>query len=316
MIDSVLKTWFPILIFVVWFVSCSHLNNAGQYYDQGDYREVIRLCRDATRADSTDTAAYYLMGQSFEKLDSLKSAQAAFAECVRQKPQRSKYRMAAGRLYEKRAKIAQQDSNFYDALDFINNAISVYPDSARQISAKADILYQMGKHDRAREHYNLLLHLTHDTTNVLERLNAIKERRKRAEAMLKKGNQAQEKRRFETAIDFYEKALTLKPDFKKAQYELNITKGRLYYRKGSREDLWDSIMQFGYASNLYPERAEPHYYMGFAYHKKDRKEFDNAIQAFEKAARLEPESKVGNKAANEAEALRAHRKKMEEFWNH
>ncbi|MDZ7722556.1 MAG: tetratricopeptide repeat protein [candidate division KSB1 bacterium] len=303
-------------ILMVLISACSHLKQAHEYYDQGSYSQVVRLCREAIRADSSDTQAYFLMGNALEELDSLQAAEEAFTACVQQYPDNMNYRQSVNCVLLKRARTAKQDSNYYDALNMIERAERFHTDSTRQVALKADVLRDMGKHDQAVKLYHVLLTFKKDSIPILRILDDLQTRKERAEQWFEKGNQYQSKRRFEAAIDHYEKALTSKPDFEEAQYELYITKGRLYYRMGSSEDLWESIMQFGYAANIHPERAEPHYYMGFAYHKKDRKEYDNAIQAFEKAADLQPDSEIGQKAVNKVRELRAHQKKMQEFWSH
>ena len=93
-----------------------------------------------------------------------------------------------------------------------------------------------------------------------------------------------------------------------------MTKGLLYYKKGSVGTIWDAIEQFGLASALYPEKGEPHYHMGLAYHKKDKKEYSEAIREFETAASVEPKGDFAELSVKKAEELKVYRKKMKDFW--
>ena len=90
--------------------------------------------------------------------------------------------------------------------------------------------------------------------------------------------------------------------------------GLRLYQKGSKNALWDALDNFGRASFLFPERGEPHYYTGLAYTKKDKEEFVNAIEALELAISTEPNGKWADAAQQEADRIRARKKKMDEFF--
>ena len=63
------------------------------------------------------------------------------------------------------------------------------------------------------------------------------------------------------------------------------------------------------------ERAEPHYYMGLTYNKKDKNEYTNAIEEMELAVEKEPDSQFGKLAKKELDEIKKRKIKMEKFYS-
>ncbi|MCK5740104.1 hypothetical protein KAH55_13010 [bacterium] len=111
-----------------------------------------------------------------------------------------------------------------------------------------------------------------------------------------------------------EVALKAKPDHKDAQYYHALSQGALLYLRGSKTQLWDAISEFGTAMTLRPDSGEPHYFMGMAYEKKNRNEFDNAIEEYQTAIQKEPEGWFVKSSQQKIKKLSKTRNVLRKFW--
>jgi tetratricopeptide (TPR) repeat protein len=151
-------------------------------------------------------------------------------------------------------------------------------------------------------------------TRKLARLDSLQTT---AQNKLEKGLSAFKEENYKKAADLYASALKINPGLKPARYHLRLSKGMIFYEKGGKMDQWDAIEQFGLASTLCPKSSEPHYYMGLAYYKKNKKDYNaygDAISEFRCAIELEPNSIIADKARKKIESLKAYQKKMRDFW--
>ena len=86
-----------------------------------------------------------------------------------------------------------------------------------------------------------------------------------------------------TAIDEYQKVLKIDPTNKIARYELLVLEGLNLYKKGSKSALWDAIELFSKAASIDMENGEANYWIAKSYEKKDNKDFELIIEAYELA---------------------------------
>ena len=86
--------------------------------------------------------------------------------------------------------------------------------------------------------------------------------------------------RYKKAIDAFNRAIKLKPDFVEAQYGLGIAYGESGRHK-------EAIEAFKQVIKLKPDFSEAHYNLGFAYRKSGMHK--EAIEAFKQAIRLKPD---------------------------
>ena len=86
-----------------------------------------------------------------------------------------------------------------------------------------------------------------------------------------------------TAIDEYQKVLKIDPTNKTARYELLVLEGLNLYKKGSKSALWDAIELFSKAASIDMENGEANYWIAKSYEKKDSKDFELIIEAYELA---------------------------------
>ncbi|MFQ6617365.1 MAG: tetratricopeptide repeat protein, partial [Fidelibacterota bacterium] len=142
----------------------------------------------------------------------------------------------------------------------------------------------------------------------------IAEIRKQSVEIFLKGEKLYAKGDYDGALRNYRRAVKMNGDNAEAKYKLFLTGGIVLFRKGGRWELWDSIVQFGKASQIKPEKAEPHYYMARAYLKKNGRDFDSAIEEYESALKLEPDGKFADEIKKEIVRLKEKRDFYRNFW--
>ena len=85
---------------------------------------------------------------------------------------------------------------------------------------------------------------------------------------------------FDKAIECYQKAIEIYPDFAGAYYNMGIA----YYNKGNYEK---AIECYQNAIEIYPLYARAYYNMGFAY--SDKGNYEKAIECYQNAIDIDPE---------------------------
>ena len=310
-----MNRFIPIL-FILFIFSCGHLNNAQKQFDENNFNSTISLCRAAVEKDSTDFEAFVLLGKAYKKIEKTDSAVFAFKKANVLKPQEKYVIDNIINLLSQLGDQLQKNKQYFEAQKQYQEALAYDSLNYKIIEKTGDALFNRGKHDLAVIKYNRALELSPDSTNLMKKLDNIVKRQELAENEIIAGQKALDKKQFKKAIDIFTKALEEKPDHKQAKYLLHIANGRNFYKSGKRnKTLWDAIVEFGYAASLFPERAEPHYYMGLTYNKKDKNEYTNAIEEMELAVEKEPDSQFGKLAKKELDEIKKRKIKMEKFYS-
>jgi len=302
-----------ILLTGIFFIlGCAHLKQAEQYFDAGQYRDTIQLCQHAVKEDSLDVKAYALMGQAFMALQKPDSSLLAFNQASRLAPDNRFYKQQIFILYNRLGDNLFAEGKYYKAIAHYEQALeyTVTPDSVNE--KIGDSYYMAGKHDKALAEFTKIIN-SDDSVKVADKIANIKTAEDEARKHLQTAKALIVKKQYDKAKNRLKKALEIKPDFTEAKYNLHMATGLRLYRKGAKSTLWDAIEQFGYASVLYPNLGEPHYYMAMSYNKKDKNEYSNAISEFELSIQVEPEGKYAKLSAKKIKELKARRKKMREF---
>jgi len=94
---------------------------------------------------------------------------------------------------------------------------------------------------------------------------------------------AESKGDISAAVDEYQKVLKIDPTNKTARYELLVLEGLNLYRKGSKSALWDAIELFAKAASIDMDSGVANYWIAKSYEKKDSKDFELIIEAYEQA---------------------------------
>lgn len=122
---------------------------------------------------------------------------------------------------------------------------------------------------------------------------------------LSKGNRAYDENEYDKAIEYYNKAIELDPDFADAYNNRGIA----YRRKG---ECAKAIEDYNKAIELDPDYSEAYYNRGRAY--RYLKEYDKAIEDYSKAIELNPEDAEAYNSRGVAYAdLKEYGKAIEDF---
>ena len=118
----------------------------------------------------------------------------------------------------------------------------------------------------------------------------------------------------ETALDEYKKVLAIDPKNKIARYESLILQGLSLYKKGSKTSLWDAIELFSKASMINQDNGIASYWIAKSYEKKDSKDYDLIIEAYEDSLSKNLPDKLRKDAeVSKAEANKK-KKTFDSFW--
>ena len=116
------------------------------------------------------------------------------------------------------------------------------------------------------------------------------------------------------AVDEYKKVLKIDPKNKTARYELYVLEGLNLYRKGSKSALWDAIELFSKAASIDMDSGVAHYWIAKSYEKKDSKDFELIIEAYEKALTKKLPEDLRQDAENAKNIAYKNKTTLDKFW--
>ncbi|MCU0645864.1 MAG: tetratricopeptide repeat protein [bacterium] len=308
---------FLIFLTCVAALSCAGMKKANELYRNKNYESSIEQCKKAIAQDSLNTEAYLILGKSYRALDRLDDAVAAFTTVYRSHPHTKFHTEAKQELIQIKLDSA---NNFLEQQQY-NRAISGYQEIIDMDSTNFDACYQLGKCyekngllDKARLYYAQASQIKSDDQVAFARIGMIDSLNLIAEVSFQKGKNFYDQNKEQSARKYLKLALENKPDHKDAAYYFHMTEGKILYRKGSKSACWDAITHYGKAMMLRPESAEPHFHMAQAYEKKDRNEFDNAIDEYQIALNKEPFGSFAGPSKKKIKELTTRRDQLKKFW--
>ena len=116
------------------------------------------------------------------------------------------------------------------------------------------------------------------------------------------------------AVDEYKKVLKIDPKNKTARYELLVLEGLNLYRKGSKSALWDAIELFSKAVSIDEGSGVANYWIAKSYEKKDSKDFELIIEAYEKALTKKLPEDLRQDAENAKNIAYKNKTTLNNFW--
>ncbi len=116
------------------------------------------------------------------------------------------------------------------------------------------------------------------------------------------------------AVDEYKKVLKIDPKNKTARYELLVLEGLNLYRKGSKSALWDAIEFFSKAASIDADSGVANYWIAKSYEKKDSKDFELIIEAYEKALTKKLPEDLRQDAENAKNIAYKNKTTLDKFW--
>lgn len=308
-----------VLIFLTCFaaLSCAGMKKANEFYRNKNFESSIEECKKAIARDSLNAEAYLILGKSYQALDKIDEAVAAFVTVTRFQPHTKFHTEAKQELIHIKLDFA---NNFLEQQQY-NRAISGYQEIIVLDSTNFDAYYQLGvcyeKNgllDKARFYYERGSRLKSSDAVAQARIGMIDSLNQIAEVNFQTGKNFYDQNKEQSARKYLKLALENKPDHKDAAYYFHMTEGKILYRKGSKSACWDAITHYGKAMMLRPESAEPHFHMAQAYEKKDRNEFDNAIDEYHIALKKEPDGSFAGPSKKKIKELTTRRDQLKKFW--
>jgi len=300
-----------ITVILISLISCGHLQEAKNSYNNNNYDETITYCKQALEKDPSDTEAMVLMGKCYQEKGLLNEALAITQKAYQLKPSAS----ISSRLIRIHNAMGDKylDDNNNKALVHYKAALEINPKNLHAQKKIAYTYYALGKLQKAKNFY-LKLKKRGDTPSVSDKITEINNRIEKSRTIYEKGRTQYRQSRLENALYYFEQASEQYSGSEEINYHLYLTRGRILYEKGSVSDLWDAIELFGKASVLKIKQGEPWYWMGLAYNKKDKNEFTNAIDCLTRALELELNPDLTEKCREKLQEIKQRKKKMDEFW--
>lgn len=116
------------------------------------------------------------------------------------------------------------------------------------------------------------------------------------------------------AVSEADKAVSLNPKHKKAQYIHYMLRGRVNYDHGNVWKLWEAITLYTRASEVFPKKGEPWYWIGRSYEKKDGRDFESILESYNAAISLLPEGALLDDAQARVKRIQKEKNTFENFW--
>lgn len=309
------KTSTIIILFsiIVLISSCGHLKEAKQHYNSKNYEKTVLLCKKALKNNSKDTQAMLIMAKSYLATENLSEALKISLKAYNLNSSSKKIKSVLTEIHNSIGDEYSTD-NKYKALSHYKSSIELSPKNLCIQKKIADLYFNLGELKKAEAEYSNFLKSGGNSTGISKIKHRIRERLKNSEIYFKKGLVYYDKTTLYKAKEYFIKSLDQHSSSENSNYYLNMTKGRLLYITGSINDLWNAIEFFGNAAAINSTSAPPYYWMGLSYNKKDRDEYTNAIDCFEKYLKIDPDGKYSGKCRVLLKKIKTRKKKMDAFW--
>ncbi|OQX95358.1 hypothetical protein B6I21_05830, partial [candidate division KSB1 bacterium 4572_119] len=261
--------------------------------------------------------AYLILGKSYRALNDMDKALANLKIAFSIKPYSSITRKTKDEIIMTRLFIADKalKNKSY------NIAFSEYKEALKLDSTNFRANYQLATAynenkwlEKAKHYFQKAQQINTSDSTISQKIENIDKLTEEAEVQFQKGKKFYQQKKNISARKYLKRALNKKGDHKDAQYFYHMAEGKILYRKGSKSELWDAIEHFGKAMIIRENSAEPHFYLGKAYEKKNRNEFDNAIEEYQQSIKKEPDGPFAMKSRKKVRELKARQKKMKKFW--
>jgi len=301
------------VVFLLLIFACTATNKANKFYQERNYSDAITECQRIIAQDSTNADAYFVLGKCYRAqgnlVQSIKSLNKAFQFNSSKKIETE---LVNTKLEYTDSLIFQQ--NFGKAEIELKSILDMDSSNTTGLTKLGDLYFDKAFLNKAQLQYKKLINIIGPEESIENKLLEIKKRTSLAEKQYSRGKASFEKYNYDAAVDQLEEALKNKADLIDAQYYLALAQGAILYTNGRKSDLWDAIEKFGKAMVLKPEAGEPHFYLALAYEKKDRREFDNAIQEYQLAIEKEPDGYFAKQCQRKIKELTELRDRLNKFW--
>ena len=304
-----------ILIPFLLLISCSGaLKEADALYEAGDYKAAVKSYRAALDADPDNARAHFMLGMSLQAQNKHSEARKEFEISYKLDKNNKKAVASLQEIYSKDARLKLSSGKIEDAIAIYKKGYNLNNNNPEFALGLAQAYMEYGLLSRALELLDKAGRGGSEKNRVEEIKTEIEKRRTIAESNYVKGKKAYEDNNIETAKKYLDKAISNNRDSDDIRYYSFMSNGLYLYKKGSRWQIWDAIVEFGKAAEVRSEEAEPNYYLALGYLKKDDKDFKTVFSYYEKALELDTGGIFTSKIKKELDKQRKRKKKLDEFW--
>ena len=306
-----------IILLVLLITSCTQFNKFNKLYKAADYDNAIIELNKIIQSDSLNYSAYHKLGKCYLAKEKINPAMQAFKKAYELGKNSNNSTMLKQSFLNSRIMLGDSLVNtkdLYKARQEYLYAFELDTSNTTCLKKLGDLYYNMGRLDDSKTFYERLITQIPSDTHSLGKLDSIQVRSELSTVELQKGINLFEAYNYSKSLEHFEKSLSYKQDNIDSKYYQSLTNGAILYNKGSKKQLWDSIEHFGKAMMYRPNSGEPHFYMGMAYEKKDRREFDSAIEQYKLAIQKEPDGYFNNYCQKKIRELTTLRDRLNKFW--
>ena len=287
---------------------------ARKEFDTENYANTIKILENVIASDSTNVNALELLCRSYLKLDKTDRAVETLQSLRRQKPDNKFAISQLSQIWLKKGNNARESGDLRKALGFYDQAENIAPNTFDVPYEKGQAYLSNSFLDYAHEQMEKASKIAPDDPRPRKKLVLISSKKTEAEKLTEEGSTLYKKGRWRNAEKKLNKAISVNGQNKDSKYYLHMARGRRLYKKGSVAAIWDAITDFGLASSIRAEEAEPIYYMAQCYEKKNKKDFTLTVETYRRVVDLAPGTKLAKKSSKRINYLLAKKKKLEQFW--
>jgi len=260
----------------------------------GKHQQALAVLNKALKLYPNDQRALWLKGGVLIELNQYKRAVQALQRCLKLDPTRPE-------VYVDLAAALDSLEQYDAALDQLNKALAIKPDYTQALRGKGDILHMLDRNEEALQVLNLVLTLspkdswalgtkgqvllslerTGEAVKILQQAVEIDPALAWAQAEL--GSALYSLGRYKEALQAFNEALRVQP----ASSNWLIFKGLVLSDIAEFQDAAKALEQ---ATRLDPHSAQAFGYKGWALENLGAKRANDALKAYEAAARLEPKN--------------------------
>ena len=298
---------FFIMMFL-FFAGCGHLDNAGKFYQSGDYDQTLAVCRSAIAENPDDTAAWLWMARAFCAMDSLPQCQETLDHLTNSESRTAKLSSEISAVW---VDLGKKTGESDKALQAFETAVRIDSSNTAALDTLAQIYEHNGRNKDAARMYNRLILLVEDAGVYMTRVNAIENRRAFSEGEYRKGMRALKAGLVDKAEEHFGKASEADPNHAEAVFQYNYLKGKRLFESAYKSNMDEAVKAFERAALAKPSDAGIHYLLGKASERAGKNYLDTAIRAYQDYLKVSPEGKYAKTCRKKIKTL----KQQKAFWN-
>ncbi|MCH8305677.1 MAG: tetratricopeptide repeat protein [Candidatus Marinimicrobia bacterium] len=295
------------------FLSCASgvLKEVNLLYDSGEYKAAVKSLNTIIENTPENADAHLLLGKTLQAQGKSSSAFEEFKIANKLAPNNKDAASALQRYYADDGKQKLAAGKIEEAISLYDRAHKLDESDSESSLGLANALIKFGLLTKAE---GLLDKVSGLKEEVNKSRTQIEKQKKIASTAFTKGKKAYDKGQYSSAKKHMDKAIMNNRDDNDIKYYSYMSNGLFLYKKGSRWQIWDAIVEFGKAAAVNPLSAEANYYQALGYLKKDDKDFDNILSFYEKALELDVDGKFSSEIKKGLKKQRQRKKVLDEFW--